>query len=79
MMVGITDRIQQLNKTYSFDSINTLAYYGINGHIYPKQKKMGDGFKTSDIVEVRVDRINGKVEWYVNYKLAAEEANDMLK
>lgn len=79
MMIGITDRVSQIAKSYSYDSINTLTYYGSNGHIYPKQRKMGSGFKASDIVEVKVNRMNATVQWYVNYQLVAEENNDMLK
>ncbi len=40
---------------------------------------MGSGFKASDIVEVKVNRMNATVQWYVNYQLVAEENNDMLK
>ena len=43
-MIGIINYERQKHDRYSYNSKNAMCYYGINGYVYPENKKLGCGF-----------------------------------
>lgn len=77
MVFGFLDYDAQKDQMRSFNSNNALGYSS-DGMKTPCKLKEGGGFKEGDNIEMRVDRKEKKIIWFVNDLFQAMYCHDML-
>ena len=78
IFVGVADYVKQRDRRFSFNTGNSMCYFGFSGHIFPENIKKGDGFKEGDIVKVIINRATHTLDYYVNGEIKVTHVNKML-
>jgi len=68
MMFGVLDYEKQKDQLRSYNSNHGVCYTS-DGMKFPCKSREGKGFNEGDNVELRVDRKNKKIFWFVNDRL----------
>ena len=77
ILIGILDYNMRKNEKSSYMS-NYAMCYSAKGNKWPDKAAQGNGFEQGDIVEVKVDRPNRTVHYFVNGILKANHTHAIL-
>lgn len=78
IMIGVVDYQKQRQKQFSYNSNNAVCYNAKAGNKWPGAVNEGSGVGVGETVEVRVDRKNSTIGWYVNNEQRARHESKML-
>lgn len=74
IFIGVTRRKYNNFRNSQFCN-DVFSYFGKKHLVFPGKIEFGNGFNLGDEVKVRIDRIQGRIEWYVNGKFESAQNN----